>query len=92
MHIAPVCWTQAAEGEETVEATEGDLDFDAEEAAALARAIGIGAVKYADLSINRESNYRFSYDKMLALSGPLKTHLERNAASKHAGQPPWPHL
>jgi arginyl-tRNA synthetase len=27
------------------------------------------AVKYADLSMNRESNYRFSYKKMLALSG-----------------------
>ena len=34
-----------------------------------ARVIGIGAVKYADLSMNRESNYRFSYKKMLSLSG-----------------------
>lgn len=33
------------------------------------RIIGIGAVKYADLSMNRESNYRFSFNKMLALSG-----------------------
>lgn len=32
-------------------------------------AIGIGAVKYADLSLNRESNYKFSFDKMLALNG-----------------------
>jgi hypothetical protein len=31
--------------------------------------IGIGAVKYADLSLNRESDYRFSYKKMLALTG-----------------------
>lgn len=35
----------------------------------LARAIGISAVKYADLSQNRLSNYVFSYDKMLALQG-----------------------
>ncbi len=35
----------------------------------VARAVGIGAVKYADLSMNRNSNYRFSYDKMLSLSG-----------------------
>lgn len=35
----------------------------------VARIVGIGAVKYADLSMNRESNYRFSYSKMLALNG-----------------------
>jgi arginyl-tRNA synthetase len=29
----------------------------------------IGAVKYADLSMNRESNYKFSFTKMLSLSG-----------------------
>jgi arginyl-tRNA synthetase len=34
-----------------------------------AKTIGIGAVKYADLSQNRTSNYIFSYDKMLALQG-----------------------
>ncbi|KAJ8605802.1 hypothetical protein CTAYLR_000538 [Chrysophaeum taylorii] len=34
-----------------------------------AREIGIGAVKYADLSLNRESNYKFSFDKMLSLTG-----------------------
>ena len=36
---------------------------------AVARIVGIGAVKYADLSMNRESNYRFSFKKMLSLSG-----------------------
>ena len=35
----------------------------------LARIVGIGAVKYADLSINRESNYIFDWDKMLSLEG-----------------------
>ena len=40
-----------------------------EQAELVARPIGIGAVKYADLSLNRESNYRFSYAKMLALNG-----------------------
>lgn len=34
-----------------------------------ARIVGIGAVKYADLSMNRESNYRFSYERMLSLNG-----------------------
>lgn len=37
--------------------------------AAVAKAVGISAVKYADLSQNRTSNYIFSYDKMLALQG-----------------------
>ena len=35
----------------------------------VAQVIGISAVKYADLSQNRNSNYVFSYDKMLALQG-----------------------
>ncbi|MGA7935787.1 MAG: arginine--tRNA ligase [Kovacikia sp.] len=35
----------------------------------VAKVIGISAVKYADLSQNRTSNYIFSYDRMLALQG-----------------------
>lgn len=35
----------------------------------VATIVGIGAVKYADLSMNRESNYRFSYERMLSLNG-----------------------
>ncbi len=35
----------------------------------VAQVVGLGAVKYADLSQNRTSNYIFSYDKMLALQG-----------------------
>ena len=35
----------------------------------MSAAVGIGAVKYADLSMNRNSNYKFSFDKMLSLSG-----------------------
>jgi len=35
----------------------------------VSRAVGIGAVKYADLTMNRNSNYRFAFDKMLSLSG-----------------------
>ncbi|HIC77729.1 MAG TPA: arginine--tRNA ligase, partial [Sulfurovum sp.] len=40
-----------------------------EELESVAKAIGIGAVKYADLSISRESNYIFSWDKMLSFEG-----------------------
>ena len=35
----------------------------------VAHVVGLSAVKYADLSQNRASNYTFSYDKMLALQG-----------------------
>lgn len=35
----------------------------------VAQVVGISAVKYADLSQNRTSNYVFSYDKMLSLKG-----------------------
>lgn len=35
----------------------------------VAEVVGIGAVKYADLSQNRNSNYIFSFDKMLDLKG-----------------------
>jgi arginyl-tRNA synthetase len=41
----------------------------------VAKIIGISAVKYADLSQNRNSNYIFSYDKMLDLKGNTAVYL-----------------
>ena len=41
-----------------------------------ARRIGIGAIVYADLSQNRESDYVFSYDKMLAMTGNTATYMQ----------------
>lgn len=35
----------------------------------LARALGIGAIKYADLSSHRTSDYTFSYERMLRFEG-----------------------
>ncbi len=35
----------------------------------LAEKIGIAAVKYADLSMNRESSYKFNPEKMVSLTG-----------------------
>ncbi|MFQ3679417.1 MAG: arginine--tRNA ligase [Pseudanabaenaceae cyanobacterium] len=43
--------------------------------AEVVRTIAIGAVKYADLSQNRTSNYVFSYDKMLSLQGNTAPYL-----------------
>mgnify|MGYP002780467688 CR=1 FL=1 len=42
----------------------------------IAEAIGVGAIKYADLSQNRTSNYVFSYDKMLATEGNCSTYMQ----------------
>jgi len=41
----------------------------------IARFIGLGAVKYADLLPNRQSDYIFSWDKMLALQGNTAPYL-----------------
>lgn len=41
----------------------------------VAKIVGISAVKYADLSQNRTSNYIFSYDKMLSLQGNTAPYL-----------------
>jgi arginyl-tRNA synthetase len=42
----------------------------------IGRVVGIGAVKYADLSQNRTSDYVFSWDKMLALDGNTAPYMQ----------------
>ena len=42
----------------------------------IARVVGIGAVKYADLMQNRTADYRFSWDKLLALDGNTAPYLQ----------------
>jgi len=42
----------------------------------VAEIVGIGALKYADLSQNRTSDYEFSYDKMLAMNGNTATYMQ----------------
>jgi arginyl-tRNA synthetase len=51
-------------------------DLSPAEAARVGRAIGIGAVKYADLSGDRISDYLFDWDRMLALSGNTGPYLQ----------------
>ena len=59
--------------EALVRATEDDPDkrrgFDDDEIKRIAETVGIAAVKYADLCQNRNTDYVFSWDKMLALQG-----------------------
>ena len=42
----------------------------------IARVVGLGALKYADLSNNRQSDYIFDWDKMLALQGNTAPYLQ----------------
>mgnify|MGYP001210333471 FL=1 len=51
-------------------------DIDDDELAALAEIIGIGAVKYADLSKNRTSDYVFDWDQMLSFDGNTAPYLQ----------------
>jgi arginyl-tRNA synthetase len=47
-----------------------------EEIERVAQIVGIGAVKYAELSVNRESNYIFDWDKMLSFEGNTSLYLQ----------------
>jgi arginyl-tRNA synthetase len=42
----------------------------------ISKVVGIGAVKYADLLPNRQSDYVFSWDKLLALNGNTAPYLQ----------------
>jgi uncharacterized protein YfiM (DUF2279 family) len=46
--------------------------------------VGLAAVKYADLSMNRESNYRFSFNKMLGAACFTSTKVLALLVQKHA--------
>jgi arginyl-tRNA synthetase len=50
-------------------------DLPADQKTRIAEAVGIGAVKYADLAQNRTSDYIFSYEKMLAMEGNTAPYL-----------------
>ena len=55
---------------------EKNPSLSAAEQATVARIVGIGAVKYADLMQNRTADYRFSWDKLLALDGNTAPYLQ----------------
>ncbi len=55
--------------------TEKNPDLTEAERREIARVVGLGAVKYFDLLPNRQSDYVFSWDKMLALSGNTAPYL-----------------
>ncbi len=62
------------QGKQIVDANSPEIP-DAERAE-IAKTVGIGAVKYADLSQNRTSDYIFSFDKMMAMEGNTATYMQ----------------
>jgi arginyl-tRNA synthetase len=55
---------------------EKNPDLPSEEAAQVAETVGIGAVKFAELSQHRLTDYVFSWDRMLALQGDTAPYLQ----------------
>lgn len=51
-------------------------ELSAESKSQIAQAVGIGAVKYADYSNSRTSDYMFSFDKMLAMEGNTAPYMQ----------------
>jgi arginyl-tRNA synthetase len=73
--------------QEGVDRAHGVLDeldaasrFEPAELDAVAEAVGIGAVKYADLSTARESAYLFDWDRMISFRGNTGPYLQYAAA------------
>ena len=53
-----------------------DEGLSLEERRRVAETVGIGAIKYADLCQNRTTDYVFSYDKMLQLTGNTAAYMQ----------------
>ncbi|HZM01503.1 MAG TPA: arginine--tRNA ligase [Candidatus Saccharimonadales bacterium] len=55
--------------------SEKNPDLDPASQKEIARVVGLGAIKYADLAQNRQSDYIFSWDKMLSMQGNTAPYL-----------------
>ena len=65
-----------AEARALITVSEKNPEWPEAERREIARIVGIGAIKYADLLPNRQSDYVFSWDKMLALNGNTAPYLQ----------------
>jgi arginyl-tRNA synthetase len=63
---------------------EKNPSLDVAEREAVARIVGIGAVKYADLSTDRNRDYVFDYDRMLSFDGNTAPYLQYAHARIHS--------
>jgi arginyl-tRNA synthetase len=56
--------------------SEKNAELDETQRREISRVVGLGALKYADLSNNRQTDYIFDWDKMLALQGNTAPYLQ----------------
>jgi arginyl-tRNA synthetase len=68
------------EAVERAEKVIADRYDDPEQRAQIAEAVGIGALKYGDLSVARDSSYALDFDRLLALTGNTGPYLQYAAA------------
>jgi arginyl-tRNA synthetase len=73
----------------------GRAELSESQRAEVARAVGVGAVKYADLCNDREKDYLFDWDAMLSMDGNTAVYLQYANARilsvlRRAGEPPAP--
>ncbi|SDQ54045.1 arginine--tRNA ligase [Thermostaphylospora chromogena] len=61
---------------ERASAAIAEREPDEEARAEIAQAVGIGAVKYADLAVSHDSEYIFDFDRMLAFTGNTAPYLQ----------------
>jgi arginyl-tRNA synthetase len=61
---------------ERAEKVIADREYDDATRKEIAQAVGVGAMKYADLSVARDSEYVFDWDRMLALQGNTGPYLQ----------------
>jgi arginyl-tRNA synthetase len=77
----------------TASVAEKNPGLDEETCAQIARAVGVGAIKYADLSNGRTKDYVFDLDRMVSFDGNTAPYLQYacariNAIFRKAGQTP----
>ncbi|MFN7734024.1 MAG: arginine--tRNA ligase [Pirellula sp.] len=70
------------------------IELDDQEKRRIAETVGIGAIKYADLSHNRTSDYVFDMDKMVRMEGNTSTYIQYSYArtqsiSRKAAEKGW---
>jgi arginyl-tRNA synthetase len=73
----------AANRQEALARGEDKPELVGDELRQVVEAVGVGAVKYADLSQNRTSDYAFDLEKMLAMDGNTATYMQFAYARVH---------
>ncbi len=67
---------QEAEKARAAEAGQSYDEMPPEQVREISEAVGVGAVKYSDLSQNRNSDYVFSWEKMLSMDGNTAPYMQ----------------